>query len=429
MDGETDVSQTRGTIAVIGGGVVGAATALRLQMAGWSVTMYEPNEPGSGCSMGNSGHIGIASIIPWASPSIVKHSFSMLMDPLHPLHVSPRGWIENANWFTSFIAAARPPAVAHGTEVLAQIFSTAWQDASALIDAAEANSLISDRGILQVYSSEKTFAGSRGGDAIRRRKGIEIVELSTAELHELEPALGPLAVRGTLFPGVMHVLDPQGLPQHFVASILKRGGHHVPRPVQAIILGDRPAVVVDGAQVVYDKIIVAAGFGSRKFFKDLGVTVPLAGERGYHIQMTGQRDLISRAISYIDGRVGISPMLGGLRLTSGADFCHPASPVRYERARRIFENARALFPSLGELKGREWCDARPSTPDSLPIIGLSPRNRNVILAAGHGHVGLGLSGVTARLVEALLDGRDAGVNFAAIAPNRKIGAQFAKTAA
>jgi D-amino-acid dehydrogenase len=48
---------------------------------------------------------------------------------------------------------------------------------------------------------------------------------------------------------------------------------------------------------------------------------------------------------------------------------------------------------------------RPSLPDSLPVIGRSPRHRNAYFAFGHGHLGLTLAAVTGRLIADLVAGR------------------------
>jgi D-amino-acid dehydrogenase len=48
---------------------------------------------------------------------------------------------------------------------------------------------------------------------------------------------------------------------------------------------------------------------------------------------------------------------------------------------------------------------RPATPDSVPIIGRSPRRRNVLYAAGHGHLGLTQAATTGRLIADLIGGR------------------------
>ncbi len=54
---------------------------------------------------------------------------------------------------------------------------------------------------------------------------------------------------------------------------------------------------------------------------------------------------------------------------------------------------------------------RPATPDSLPVIGRSPRRADVIYAFGHGHLGLTQSATTGRLVADIVAGRDSGVDL------------------
>ncbi|WP_371915937.1 FAD-dependent oxidoreductase [Pseudomonas sp. B19(2017)] len=47
---------------------------------------------------------------------------------------------------------------------------------------------------------------------------------------------------------------------------------------------------------------------------------------------------------------------------------------------------------------------RPSLPDSLPVIGVSPNEPRLIHAFGHQHLGLTLAGVTGQLVSQLIEG-------------------------
>lgn len=406
----------------MGGGIVGTAAALRLVLRGHAVTLFEPNVPGAAASFGNSGHIGTASIIPWASPGNFRNSLSMMRDPLHPLHAPPAGLVVNARWFLGFARAARPEAFDHGTRTLASLVSTAWQDISLLIETVSAGSLVSDAGVLQVYLSPQSFAASRREREIRRRYGIEAEEISADEARRLEPALGPSVAGGVLVPGVRRLRDPQALAQRMFEGMLERGGAHVARAVKSIETASdgRPAIVVDGAPLAFDRVVLAAGIGSKPFLKQLGVTVPLAGERGFHLEMRSLSGLITRAVANVDKRVMYTSTLHGLRMTTGADFSPLSAPVRYERARRIFEASKALFPALHDLHGQEWSGLRPSTPDSLPIIGMSPRIPGVVIATGHGHTGVGMSGMTARLVEALVEGRDTDIDLSAIAPDRSL---------
>jgi glycine/D-amino acid oxidase-like deaminating enzyme len=71
----------------------------------------------------------------------------------------------------------------------------------------------------------------------------------------------------------------------------------------------------------------------------------------------------------------------------------------------------------GEATATKWMGARPSTPDSLPLVGRSPKNPRVICAFGHSHLGLTLGAVTAEQVTDIVSGRSA-QNIDALRPDR-----------
>jgi D-amino-acid dehydrogenase len=64
-----------------------------------------------------------------------------------------------------------------------------------------------------------------------------------------------------------------------------------------------------------------------------------------------------------------------------------------------------MFPDLKSGDMTQWMGQRPSTPDYLPVIGASPRQRNVYYAFGHGHLGLVSGAPSARLIADLIAGR------------------------
>ena len=55
------------SILVIGGGLVGAASALRLQKAGVKTTLIDPGDKRRGASFGNAGHLGAEQVLPWST--------------------------------------------------------------------------------------------------------------------------------------------------------------------------------------------------------------------------------------------------------------------------------------------------------------------------------------------------------------------------
>jgi D-amino-acid dehydrogenase len=78
-----------------------------------------------------------------------------------------------------------------------------------------------------------------------------------------------------------------------------------------------------------------------------------------------------------------------------------AGPANPQLLQALATNARRIFPELGA-PSRTWLGFRPSMPDSVPVIRPSRGGRDVILAFGHGHIGLTLAPRTARLVSAML---------------------------
>lgn len=64
--------------AVVGGGLVGAATALRLQAAGFETTLIDRGDSRRGASFGNIGHIAAEQCEPMPSPATLKGAVGRL---------------------------------------------------------------------------------------------------------------------------------------------------------------------------------------------------------------------------------------------------------------------------------------------------------------------------------------------------------------
>ena len=72
---------------MIGAGIVGVCAAYMLRKRGAEVTLIDRDEPGQGCSYGNSGAISPGSVAPLAMPGILATVPRMLSDPHSPLYL------------------------------------------------------------------------------------------------------------------------------------------------------------------------------------------------------------------------------------------------------------------------------------------------------------------------------------------------------
>jgi len=119
-----------------------------------------------------------------------------------------------------------------------------------------------------------------------------------------------------------------------------------------------------------------------------------------------------------DLRFCITPMAGGLRAAGTVEFAGLAAPPDPRRPAMLLRHVQQAFPGLRIDGHTTWMGFRPSLPDSLPVIGRVPGARNVILAFGHGHIGLTTGPATGELVAALAAGRPPAIDLAPFAAER-----------
>jgi D-amino-acid dehydrogenase len=157
---------------------------------------------------------------------------------------------------------------------------------------------------------------------------------------------------------------------------------------------------------------VAAGAWSKRLCKILGDRVLLDTERGYHLNLDpGDAGEIRRPLCFPEDSFVLAPMQDGIRLTSGEELAGLDAPPDFSRIYRLLPKAREVLPGLSNRVTREWMGRRPSTPDSLPVIGRASKVPGVIYAFGHHHLGMTLGPITGRLVAQIASGQIAEIDL------------------
>ncbi|WP_198136832.1 FAD-binding oxidoreductase, partial [Pseudovibrio sp. JE062] len=98
----------------------------------------------------------------------------------------------------------------------------------------------------------------------------------------------------------------------------------------------------------------------------------------------------------------VTPIAEGLRVGGAAEFAGLKTPPNFERSRALAKLAAKMLPDLQTDNGDQWMGHRSATPDSLPVIGRSPKTPCVHYAFGHGHLGLTQGPTTGRLIADLV---------------------------
>lgn len=388
-------------IGIIGAGIVGLACAHWLTEDGHQVTIIDRDPRGDKCSWGNAGGIAVTEVAPASMPGLIWRVPGWLADPLGPLSLRPAHALAMLPWLRRFLAAGRPDRVAAIATALAALNGRVHDDWLPMLAATGLSHALRRVGALTVYETRAGFEHDRAEWDLRRRHGIVCQELTGEAARDMEPALGAIVAHGVFTPAWSQVSDPKVIWAGVFDSLLARG-----------VAFEKREVVDPTGGTAFDTTVIAAGAWSARLAARIGDHASLESERGYNTTLPSPGITLTRQITFGEHKFIAAPLTCGVRVGGAAEFAGLDAAPNFARSAALLTLARRYLPALSAEGGTVWMGNRPTTPDSLPVIGRSPRRSDVIYAFGHGHLGLTQSATTGRLVADILAGRDSGLDMA-----------------
>jgi D-amino-acid dehydrogenase len=398
----------RGHAVVVGDGIVGLSSALALVSDGWTVTLLgrEPDGVG-GTALGSAGLLAIQTVQPLALPTLWKQLPRLLLDRDAPI-VLNLGYLPRAMpWIARLLWSSRRSEVERLSVALAWLLQRSHAGYEALLGSDGVRQLVRRDGLLTIYRTPGQLAAADTEIALRRRRGVRLELLEGAALRQAAPALSPDYKLAVSYPDCGHVPDIARLAAALLERFLAEGGQRVVDEAEGLAEAGGKVEGVTGRRGRHrgDLLVIACGAWSRPLAARAGAPVPLDTERGYHVMLPDPGVAVATPMIVGDIRFAITPMAAGLRLAGTIEFGGLAAPRNPRRPALLLDGARRCLPGLRTDGARSWMGFRPSLPDSLPVIGFAPKRRNVLLAFGHGHLGLTLGPATAALIRDMAAGR------------------------
>ena len=386
---------------VIGGGIVGVCCALYLQKEGHQVWLIDPAAPGDSTAKWSCGQMAVSEIIPLSKPGILKRIPGWLLDQTGPLALRPAAVPSILPWFLRFVGNARPSRINAISQAMATLTREVYNDFAALLALCPDKALLGQRPVIEVFDTPYGLAAEREHLELRERLGFKAETLDAGAIGELEPVLAGKFSQGVLFPDWCAVSDTKGFIAALTEAFVRQGGIRIDTEAAAILEAQGVATGVtlrDGRTLSADHVVVAAGTGSRRFFSQLGVRVPLTGISGYQALLPQPEVEFRHSVIYADGGFCFTPMTRGLQIGGTIEFAGADARPDFRRAEIILQKARRLLPQLNDTAKEFGVGHRPFLPDTKPIIDRSRRLQNVLMAFGHGQLGLTLGATTGRLI-------------------------------
>ena len=395
----------RSEIAVIGGGIVGLACALRLQRAGHAVSVIDDDTDGQAASWGNAGHIATEQVAPLASLAILRSAPRRLFVFGGPLDLR-QPW-RLGGWIARYLAACAPARHRVGCHALRALLADAMPAWREFVDALGAPQLLRESGHIVCW--DRANAARRGIAAWRTADigSATIAPLDRAMRERLDRVLARPPADAIAFSGTGQISDHTRLRDAARQGLVALGGQLLGGTVTGLsaLPGDAWQVTLGGGDKrSFGCIVVCAGVRSRALLAPFGWRVPLVAERGYHLHWADHdwpEDLAP--VAFEDRSIIATRFDRGLRLAGFVEYAPLEAPADPRKWHTLERHAAELgLPVWGT--PQRWFGARPTLPDYLPAIGQLPATPNLYYAFGHQHLGLTLAPVTAKIIEALVRG-------------------------
>ena len=276
-----------------------------------------------------------------------------------------------------------------------------------LVRWAGVEDLIRVPGQLYLYMRRESYENDRLVNALRVASGEAYDVLDKGAIREMEPDLAPVFEVALRAHGNGHCRNPHRLATALAERVAREGGQVLRAEVNGLDIedGEISAVRTDRGAIRARAVVVAAGMWSRSLARLLGHRVPLESQRGYHVTIAEPGPAPRNMLMVLDKKIAITPMETGLRIAGTVELAGLDALPNYRRAEIFLDMGKAIIPGLRTERRSEWMGHRPCLPDSLPVIGRSPRVRNAYFAFGHGHLGLIGSAPTGRIIAQLVTGQ------------------------
>ena len=407
-------------VLVIGAGVIGLACAFRLAQEGKRVLLLDRATPGRGASFGNAGHIATEQIFPLASPEVVRGALRYLLDAESPLRIRPAYLASILPWLLRFAWSSRRSAFERGVSALSSLQKTSRADLASLLDAAGASHLMHMDGHLVLVENANSIVAAKQEMAALAKAGIDATWISAEQVNEIAPGITARVEGALQFTGTGHVDDPFAVCQSLHEAFLAAGGNFLQTDVSAINQhrDGFVAAMSGGKSQTAKHLVLSCGAWSKTLAAQLGYSLPLDTERGYHITIPGAVAGFKIPIASYERKIILTPMSCGLRMTGTVEFGGLTLPPDPNRFALLTKHMHALVANVPTNDKTTWMGFRPSLPDHLPVLGRVPDGRNLYFAFGHQHLGLTLAGVTARIIAAQVLGRDPEIDLTPFSPAR-----------
>ena len=403
-----EVAPIKADVLIVGGGVIGLASAYELSKAGAKVVVIDKFEPGYGCSYGNAGWITPCFAMPLPMPGMLLKSFKWLLDPESPLYIKPELSPTLISWLLTFMASMTEKKMLRSVDALTQISIQSLKLYQELAAQTDKPFSFEQKGLFMVAQSDDGLKYARKEMELVSRNGIPGKLMLEEEARAFEPSLTKRIKGGVFFSQEAHA-EPLQVTQTLAHEAQKLGAVILSKTeVIDFQLGSKGVLAARTTRGIFeaDQFVLATGSWSHHLGQTLELKIPVLGGKGYAIITDPLETNPQRPMMLVEKKVAVTPRNGTLRLAGTLELVNQDETFTTRRVEAIVRGAREFMNVPESIRYHEiWRGLRPCTPDGVPVIGRTARYPNLLLATGHQMLGLQSATGTGKLIADLALGK------------------------
>ncbi|HWK56040.1 MAG TPA: FAD-dependent oxidoreductase [Parapedobacter sp.] len=392
-----------GSVLVVGGGIVGLASAYYLAKDGWKVTVVDRGDFTGNCSYGSAGMIVPSHFTPLAAPGIVMQGIKWLFDSRSPFLLRPSPSLSMISWGLKFMGHANEKHVTRSAPHILALNNLSRDLYDGLAAKLGNDFGLEHRGILMLCKTEKAFEEEVHLAEKARALGLKVDVLNREQMQTVEPNVMLDVFGATHFLSDSH-LYPPALMSLLLQRLKQLGVTLIPHTeVTGFVRhsGKITKLLTNNGEYSADTVVLTGGAWLGQLARKAGITIPMMPGKGYSFMTSAFEGKLKHPALLIEARVALTPMGGQVRIGGTMEL----APINHRINRKRVEGIVSAVPqyySEYRLQMPDekniWHGFRPCSPDGLPYLGRSKSISNLIVAGGMGMMGLSLGPAAGKIV-------------------------------
>ncbi len=392
-------------ITIIGAGIMGLSSGINLLKRGADVTLIERDFKGQPASYGNASWLSSPSITPvlMPGPGMIKKILKMWLSKDGPLYLRFPGILKSLPYLIKYLSFVKKEKVEHISKNLAFLLKDSIGEHKKLAEGSKASRWIEASPYIYIYKNRSDFDNEEFTWGLRKKHGFNLIPLDENELKKTIPGLSEDYKFAIKIENQGYISNSQNYLDDLIEHFKNLGGKTIEDEVLDIQKENNSFLIkMKKNNHVTEKVLVCSGVFSDKFAKQYKINVPVESERGYHLELFGTNIRINQPIANGYLKLAITPRPTGIRFAGLVEFGSLNSKPNPKAFELLWRNAKAMFPGITYERKMEWSGHRPSTVDSLPVIGPSNTDNNMFFAYGHHHIGLTAGPKTGKIISKVI---------------------------